>query len=410
MTSYPTNRRERFASRSIDVIVHGATGYTGRRVVRHLVTKHPSLNVAICGRNKDKLAVVAAEVAWDDAKKASSVFVVSDASKDTSGAESAKDGAPELIQVFSQSKIVIACAGPYRQCGMPIITAAVASVSDCLVTIVFDQWAGANATTFHAAVDGFYAASSGELAASRKKVKESYPEFQETMPPSRPKEWPKIPETPGLMPGHNEGLGLRTLKFVGADASAIRSSWRYLRSRVPEHARKGKNVPEPRLSVLMGMDSKDTMSAAKLIVYGATFSTLARFKWGCDVLHNYPEAFSGGVFTSKGPSEEELQNAKFTTYVTAYGSNYSDGDSSQVARVKVGGPEPGYVATPALIVALALTILEAGKYEVGLAFDSGCTLPGALFGDCEKVYDNMRAEGVSFDVVQEFGGESQSPV
>lgn len=269
---------------------------------------------------------------------------------------------------------------------------------------------GANATTFHAAVDGFYAASSGELAASRKKVKESYPEFQETMPPSRPKEWPKIPETPGLMPGHNEGLGLRTLKFVGADASAIRSSWRYLRSRVPEHARKGKNVPEPRLSVLMGMDSKDTMSAAKLIVYGATFSTLARFKWGCDVLHNYPEAFSGGVFTSKGPSEEELQNARFTTYVTAYGSNYSDGDSSQVARVKVGGPEPGYVATPALIVALALTILEAGKYEVGLAFDSGCTLPGALFGDCEKVYDNMRAEGVSFDVVQEFGGESQSPV
>lgn len=143
MTSYPTNRRgERFASRSIDVIVHGATGYTGRRVVRHLVTKHTSLNVAICGRNKDKLAVVAAEVAWDDAKKASSVFVVSDASKDTSGAESANDGSPELIQVFSQSKIVIACAGPYRQCGMPIITAAVASVSDCLVTIVFDQWAG----------------------------------------------------------------------------------------------------------------------------------------------------------------------------------------------------------------------------------------------------------------------------
>merc|ERR1712085_25113 len=124
-------------------------------------------------------------------------------------------------------------------------------------------------------------------------------EFKETAPPTRPSSWPKVPETPGaIMPSYNDELGLRTMKFVGADASAIRSSWRYLRSRVPDHPRKGMQVPEPRLSVLIGIDTDKSLAALKLIAYGATFSTLARWKWGCDMLHSNPEAFSGGLFTS----------------------------------------------------------------------------------------------------------------
>ncbi|KAL7538917.1 hypothetical protein ACHAXR_011176 [Thalassiosira sp. AJA248-18] len=464
----PTDRHERHSSRSIDIIVHGATGYTGKRVVRHLASKHPHLNIAICGRSATKLAAVATEIGWDETKCQSSIFVVADV----------VEGSDDLMAAFANAKVVIACAGPYRQCGMPVLKAAIQGRCDYLdlcgepqffddALLAFDKDAtvsgllavhaaafdcvpaelgaalverelikkhssgdekvecagievihtmqnvsSANATTFHAAVDGFYAASNGELAASRKQVKENYPEFKEA-PPSRPKDWPKVPETPGaIMPGYNEELELRTMKFVGADASAIRSSWRYLRSRVPNHLRKGKHIPEPKLSVLIGIDGKDSMSALKVMAYGATFSTLARWKWGCNMLHSNPEAFSGGVFTSKGPTEEELKKGGFTTYVTAYGSKYCPTEnSSQVARVKVSGPEPGYIATPSLIVALALTLLDAGrgKNEVKLSFDSGVTLPGALFGDCERVYEHMRKEGVSFDVVDEFG-DAFSPV
>ena len=57
----------------------------------------------------------------------------------------------------------------------------------------------ANATTFHAAVDGFHAAACGELASSRNRVREMYPEFDETSPPPRPHSWPKVPETPGAI-------------------------------------------------------------------------------------------------------------------------------------------------------------------------------------------------------------------
>lgn len=434
--------------------------------MHHLAKNHATLNIAICGRSEDKLNILASELNWGDDKRSSSVFVVADANSD--------EGKSSLVAAFSNAKVVIACAGPYRQCGMPILAAAVESRCDYLdlcgepqffddAMVAYDRKArelgvlaihaaafdcvpaelgaalaekeliarhgckcagidivhtienvsSANATTFHAAIDGFYAAASGELHASRKNVKEHFPEFLETSPPPRPGSWPKVPVQLGLMPGYDEKLGLRTMKFVGADASAIRSSWKYLRSRVPNHPWKGTAAPEPRLAVNIGIDAKDTISSLKVMAYGAAFSALAKWKWGCNILHAHPEAFSGGVFTSKGPSEEELGKGKFTTYITAYGSEHNlESDNQQSVHVKVSGPEPGYVATPALIVALALTILDAGKSidgnGINLSFDDGLTLPGALFADCELVYDHMRKEGVAFDVVDEIDSCGQN--
>mmetsp|Transcript_5218 Transcript_5218/g.7991 ORF Transcript_5218/g.7991 Transcript_5218/m.7991 type:complete len:455 (+) Transcript_5218:132-1496(+) len=451
-----TSRKERYSTRTIDIIVHGATGFTGKRVFTHLAKHHPELNVAICGRSQEKLTAVANVVGWDESKCKSSIYVVSDIVNESD----------KLVAAFSNTKVVLACAGPYRLCGIPILRAAVEARADYLdlcgepqffddALLSFDREAReagvlachaaafdcvpaelgaslaerellknctscagvevihtmqnisrANATTWHAAVDGFHAAASGELAKSRQKVAENYPEFKQTRPPSRPKEWEKVPVAPGLLPGYNLYPSLRTIKFVGADAAAIRSSWRYLRSRKPDHPRKGTKIPEPRLSVLIGMDAKDTMSALKIMGFGATFSLLARYKWGCDMLHANPEGFSGGVFTAGGPTQEELEKGRFCTYVTAFGPNSSD----PRARIKVSGPEPGYVATPILIISLALTILDAGKADVNdMSFESGVTLPGALFGDSEKVYEYMRNEGVNFDVVDEFD-DSQSPV
>ena len=468
--------------------------------MRHLASRHPDLAVAICGRDASRLSVVASEVGWDDATRASSTFVVTEiAEEGSSSGSSSISSRPSkaLVEAFANAKIVLACAGPYRRCGLPVLGAAIEAGCDYLdlcgepqffddALLAYDRRArdagvlavhaaafdcvpaelgcalaerallaagrrstgdageeeeedvlrcagievihtvrnvtSANATTFHAAVDGFHAAACGELASSRNRVREMYPEFDETSPPPRPHSWPKVPETPGaILPGYDAGLNLRTMRFVGADASAIRSSWRYLRSRVPDHPRRGRSVPEPRLSVLMGVDGGDKLSTMRVMAYGATFATLARWGWGCDLLHAYPETFSGGVFTNDGPTEEELGRGGFVTYVTAYGSGGgargTDGRDGvrDVARVRVSGPEPGYVSTPGLIVALALTLLDARKVGsegegTRLPFYEGVTLPGALFGDCDGVYDNMRREGVRFDVVDEFVETEHSPV
>ncbi len=464
--------------------------------MRHLASRHPDLAVAICGRDASRLSVVASEVGWDDAKRASSAFVVTEIAEEGSSSSLisiSSRPSKALVEAFANAKIVLACAGPYRRCGLPVLGAAIEAGCDYLdlcgepqffddALLAYDRRArdagvlavhaaafdcvpaelgcalaerallaagrrstgdageeeeedvlrcagievihtvrnvtSANATTFHAAVDGFHAAACGELASSRNRVREMYPEFDETSPPPRPHSWPKVPETPGaILPGYDAGLNLRTMRFVGADASAIRSSWRYLRSRVPDHPRRGRSVPEPRLSVLMGVDGGDRLSAMMVMAYGATFATLARWGWGCDLLHAYPETFSGGVFTNDGPTEEELGRGGFVTYVTAYGSGGGarGTDGRDGVRVRVSGPEPGYVSTPGLIVALALTLLDARKVGsegegTRLPFYEGVTLPGALFGDCDGVYDNMRREGVRFDVVDEFVETEHSPV
>lgn len=89
-------------------------------MVKHLVNQHPELNVAICGRSRDKL--IALDLDWDESKCESSIFVVSNVVEESK----------KLVEVFSKAKIVIACAGPYRQCGMSILKAAVEARTDYL--------------------------------------------------------------------------------------------------------------------------------------------------------------------------------------------------------------------------------------------------------------------------------------
>ena len=96
-----TSRQQRYSNRPIDILVHGATGFTGQRVVKHLLAKHPELNVAICGRSRDKL--IALDLGWDESKCESSIFVVSNVVEESE----------KLVETFSKAKIVIACAGMY---------------------------------------------------------------------------------------------------------------------------------------------------------------------------------------------------------------------------------------------------------------------------------------------------------
>ncbi len=45
-------------SRDFDLVVFGATGFTGKFVVKYLQEKAPGVSVAVAGRSAAKLAVV----------------------------------------------------------------------------------------------------------------------------------------------------------------------------------------------------------------------------------------------------------------------------------------------------------------------------------------------------------------
>ena len=358
----------------------------------------------------------------------------------------------DLVTILSKATVVIACAGPYRHFGEAIVSSAIeaqthyldlcgepqffddmlakydqaarrnktlvisACAFDCVpaelsaklasrecsnkyhgkvtnleIVHTFQNLAAGNPTTFHAAVDGFHAAITGELKRSKQNVKSK---LQLMAAPKRPSDWPKIVSSPGTKPVYHPETNTYLMKFMGADAACILASDRYDRYRQGQGQGQGQGQdPHHQMSVCFGVHSKS--AAYKILGYGAVFSTLARFQYGCKLLHGNPELFTNGTFREGGPTEEEMQKGGFETFCTAYGMNHEE-----KVRVSCKGPEPGYVATPKIIVALALCVLRH-RDEVKYGNDGGVMVPGVAFGESEVVFDLLKNEGIEFKVLDE---------
>ena len=91
------------------------------------------------------------------------------------------------------------------------------------------------------------------------------------------------------------------------------------------------------------------------------------------------------VASALNPSDSQLQTLKAD----------SPGKSNHV-RVDIAGPEPGYVATPLLYLAMASTLLDDIRGK------SGCVMPASMVGDdpalLEKLVRRMRDAGIFVQV------------
>ncbi len=99
------------SARAYDVIVYGATGFTGRLVAEHMLAKYGvggETRWAIAGRNRSKLEEVRKEIGAPDALP----LVVADASDPAS-----------LVAMAKATKVVITTVGPYQLYGEPLIAA-----------------------------------------------------------------------------------------------------------------------------------------------------------------------------------------------------------------------------------------------------------------------------------------------
>ena len=52
------NRKDR----PFDILVYGATGFAGKHVVKHFFKNHPTIKIAIAGRNQTKLSQLATDL------------------------------------------------------------------------------------------------------------------------------------------------------------------------------------------------------------------------------------------------------------------------------------------------------------------------------------------------------------
>jgi saccharopine dehydrogenase (NAD+, L-lysine-forming) len=96
------------------VVVYGATGFTGRLICKELVRR--GLSFAVAGRDRQKLDALAASLG---ASKPEIIV--------------ARLEAPDaLARMAGRAKVTLACAGPFSQFGKPILDAAIAGGSHYL--------------------------------------------------------------------------------------------------------------------------------------------------------------------------------------------------------------------------------------------------------------------------------------
>jgi short subunit dehydrogenase-like uncharacterized protein len=104
--------------RTYDVIVYGATGFTGKLVAEHMLAKYGAggdTRWAIAGRSRSKLEAVRAEIGAPDALP----LVIADASDPAS-----------LGAMVRSAKTVITTVGPYQLYGEPLVAACAEAGTD----------------------------------------------------------------------------------------------------------------------------------------------------------------------------------------------------------------------------------------------------------------------------------------
>ncbi len=105
-------------TKPFDLVVHGATGFTGRLVVEYLLQRYPAgsgLRWAMGGRNAEKLAAVRDEIG----APADTPLVVTDTSNPAS-----------LQTLMDQTRLVLTTVGPYQLYGNELVAACAASGVD----------------------------------------------------------------------------------------------------------------------------------------------------------------------------------------------------------------------------------------------------------------------------------------
>ena len=95
------------SERQYEIVLYGASGFTGKLVAEYLAAEHAQLNWAIAGRNEQKLNQVRRELGLPDLP-----IVVADSGD-----------ADQLTAMAQQTRTLISTVGPYAQYGTPVLEA-----------------------------------------------------------------------------------------------------------------------------------------------------------------------------------------------------------------------------------------------------------------------------------------------
>ncbi|XP_029169228.1 saccharopine dehydrogenase-like oxidoreductase [Nylanderia fulva] len=413
------------ANDRLDIIIFGATGYTGKYVVKDIVkfSKEQKIKFGVAGRRKEVLEAVLKEFASD----IEDVPIILADIKDEES----------LKEMTNQAKVIINCCGPYRFYGEPVVKACIAThthyvdvsgepqfmermqleynkaaqeagvyiVSACgfdsipadLGTIFTQQkfggevnsietylklWSTKNVKgpvvnygTWESLVYGV--AHANELRELRTKL------FPIKLPSFTPKLKSKIVHR------SNVSEGWSTL-FLGADRSIALRTQRFLYNKYKERP--------AQVQTYITFESLFTFIVVTII--GMIFGLLTRTTFGCNLLLKYPALFSFGFISHEHPKQEAQDNARFSITFKALGwteklaeptDKHTDPPNKKVIT-KVSGTS-AYDVTSIGSILSAITILkEADK----IPDNGGVLTPGGAFGKTSLI-EQLNKHNIKFE-------------
>lgn len=444
------------AGELVDVVVFGASGFTGKYVIRELLkfTDGPiggggKRTVGIAGRNASKLSE---SLKWALEGKPSPVPVPI--------FEANVDDPASIASLVKKTRLLLNVVGPYRKYGEPVVKACVEAGVDYLDITGEPEFMESMEATYHEQAEKAgslvvsacgYDSIPAELGALHNIRQFGPPSLPQTcdsylvlasksgrihgnigtwesavlgvahesdlqlLRKSRPRR--SRPQIPGKL-AQSRGVihyepNSRTyaFKLPSADATVVRRTFA-ARIDYPEGLPTSLDETNPEFAtnkqkwesikpVQFGVYacSKTYAGVLGFFLLGIVLVLLAPFKWGRSLLVKHPEIFSFGVFLKQGPSEEQVRNSSFQQWFVGKGFSAASKVSKTTKPNKeivtrISGPEIGYVTTPICLVQAALIVLD----QRNSLPKGGVLTPGTVFGITD-LQERIEKNGIQFDVI-----------
>ncbi|XP_058812202.1 saccharopine dehydrogenase-like oxidoreductase [Topomyia yanbarensis] len=422
--------------RQLDVIIFGASGFTGKYTIYEGIKVLAGLKWGIAGRSRDKLTKVLQEVEKKADKDLSETPIVIADVKD----------AESLKKMAEQCRIVVNCCGPYRFYGEPVVQACIEAGTHHVDVSGEPQYMESMQLKYNqqAKEKGVYVVSAcgfdsipadlGTVFLQKKfdGVVNSVETFLETSQKAKATggamlhygTWESAiyglahanelrgirsqlypTRVPNFQPKLKDRPILHRTKFVnnkwcmpfpGSDRSVVMRSQRYFYD--VEHKRP--------VQMRAYVTFSSIVEVIGVILVGAVFAIMTRFKLGRQLLLKYPRCFSLGFASHEGPKEESMENTEFALYFKGEGwekgqellepSDQFKVPPNKKIKVKVSGTNPGYGATCVALLLSATTIL---KESDKMPSSGGVFPPGAAYAKT-KLIEELCKNGFKFEVLK----------
>ncbi|GMR30703.1 hypothetical protein PMAYCL1PPCAC_00898, partial [Pristionchus mayeri] len=413
-----------------DIVVYGATGFTGVVIVRKLASEplFKDKTIALAGRSEYKLRGIQKDIAQETGN--TRVFGFPIIVADNNSEES-------LANMSKQARVIINGVGPYTLYGEAVIRAAVENGADYVdvsgeiafnesMALKYDALArekgvhivgacglysipadlgtdflkrrfdgtlayvetcmrmnrGPSGYSMTVAILdsvllGIQSMIKGGEGAVRKAL------MPQAMPPSKHRPPFKFPLTK-ISKSAFDGW---TLPLVGSDKPIIE------RSQYHDYYVNGQQPLQVSTYISIG----SFFQSALVALWGGFFGLFAVFAPNFFLKH--AETLSFGMFKNAGPSPQQQNEASFDCFI--FGTGWAQGDTNIEAPTKkmtvvCHGPDPSFGGASVCLTASALALLND---KDKLPKDGGVYTTATAFGDT-RIFEYMRTMGVTFDIVE----------